>query len=307
MISRRAFLRSALVGGSAVGVGLAANDLRSDGPTSQFITENVTVKLADLPRAFDGYRIGFLTDLHIGIWVPEEWIHKALSVLSASDIDILILGGDYILVNESTLWQDCGIIRNERYATLSKPDAIPTIYSSFGKCFEGYHFRDGILAVVGNHDHWNSFPTFQRILKAFPDIHVLINDEVSISRGEQSLRFFGVDDYLTGLPTYPPELTEPRERSTRILVSHNPDYIPALLREPQHDFSLALCGHTHGGQIVLPVLGPVAAQVVDRRFVAGMQTIGDKMVYTSRGLGVVGLPFRVNCPPEITIFTLKRG
>jgi predicted MPP superfamily phosphohydrolase len=307
MISRRALLRSALLGGSAAGVGLLHRDLEGSGWTGDFITEQIHVPVPDLPPAFDGYRVGFLTDLHLGVWVPDGWIHRAIEEISRYDIDILLLGGDYILVNEMNLWQECGIVRNETFAHLSKTEAIPSIYSAFGRCFIGRRFRDGLYGVVGNHDHWNSFSTFQQIMREYPDVRILINEEVVISRGEQSLCLFGVDDYLTGLPSTPP----PRELrpgiSSRIILSHNPDYIAALLKRPEYQFSLALCGHTHGGQIVLPVLGPVAAQVVDRRFISGMQTIGNTHIYTSRGLGVVGLPFRVNCPAEVTVFTLRRA
>jgi predicted MPP superfamily phosphohydrolase len=92
-----------------------------------------------------------------------------------------------------------------------------------------------------------------------------------------------------------------------LIVSHNPDYISALLNRPEPAFSFAVCGHTHGGQIVLPVMGPIAAQIVDRRFVSGMQHVNNRWVYTSRGLGVVGLPFRINCPAEVTVFTLTNA
>jgi hypothetical protein len=307
MISRRAFLRSALLGGSAAGAGLLHRDLGASGWTGDFITENVTVPLADLPPAFEGYKIGFITDLHLGVWVPDEWIRRAIEEVSKSDIDILILGGDYILVNEVNVWQECGIVRNEKFANLSKREAIPQIYSSFGELFAGKRFRDGLYGVVGNHDHWNSFPTFQSVMRGYPDVRILINEEIKISRGEQALYLFGVDDYLTGIPSAPPTRELRPNVSARVIVSHNPDYIAALLERPEHRFNLALCGHTHGGQIVLPILGPVAAQVVDPRFISGMQVVGDNRVYTSRGLGVVGLPFRVNCPAEVTVFTLRRA
>lgn len=307
MISRRAFLRSAFLGGSAASAALLHRDLGTSGWTGDFITEQVTVRLPDLPPAFNGYKIGFITDLHLGVWVPHEWVRRAIEEVSRSDIDLLILGGDYILVNEVNVWQECGIIRDERFADMSKKEAIPEIYTTFGECFVGKKFRDGLFGVVGNHDHWNSFPTFERVMRRYPDIRILVNEEVTIHRGEQSLHLFGVDDYLTGLPTLPPQQKLETGRSFRLIVSHNPDYIAALLARPEPPFSFAVCGHTHGGQIVLPVLGPIAAQVVDRRFVSGMQHVNDRSVYTSRGLGVVGLPFRINCPAEVTVFTLTNA
>jgi hypothetical protein len=139
-------------------------------------------------------------------------------------------------------------------------------------------------------------------------VDLLINKERIISRKDQTLRIFGVDDFLTGLPTGPPHDELRRGRDIRLIVSHNPDYISALLSfRPDYHFDLALCGHTHGGQICLPYVGAVMRQIRDPRFIAGMVRLGEKIVYTSRGLGVVGLPIRIDCPPEVTVFTLARA
>jgi predicted MPP superfamily phosphohydrolase len=305
MLSRRQFLKTALVGGAAVGAGLSVYDLQHELYTSEFILEEVTVSIPGLPPAFNDYRIGFITDIHIGTWVPELWLERALAALHASRVDLLLLGGDYILVHETSLWDAAGLIRNQRFANLKKREAIPKIYQSFAEHASRFLCPDGILAVVGNHDHWNSFPDFIAVMRNFPTIKVLLNEEHTLSRGSEQLVIFGVDDYLTGVPSAPPTRQLRDGVSKRIILSHNPDYIPAILKRPEIEFSLAICGHTHGGQVVLPLLGPVAAQVVDQRFVSGMCRVGEKQVYTSRGLGVVGLPFRVNCPAEVTIFTLR--
>jgi predicted MPP superfamily phosphohydrolase len=305
MVSRRQFLKSALAGGAAAGIGVSLYDLQNDAYTSEFLVEQIPVPVPGLPPAFSDYRIGFITDVHIGTWVPESWLERALDAVGALGIDLLLLGGDYILVHESSLWDALGLIRNPSFAGLSKRAAIPRIYAAFAQCAARFQCPDGIVAVVGNHDHWNGYPEFLRIMAGFPQIKLLINEEHSITRGEQQLHIFGVDDYLTGLPSAPPPRDLKDGRAKRIVLSHNPDYLPAILKRPEIDFSLALCGHTHGGQIVLPALGPVAAQVVDQRFVSGMCEVANKQVYTSRGLGVVGLPFRINCPAEVTVFTLQ--
>jgi predicted MPP superfamily phosphohydrolase len=305
MITRRKFIGAALLGSTALGFGLAGYDLREGGYSSRFILETVDITIAGLPPAFDGYKIGFLTDLHLGVWVPEGWIEEALDALRRAEIDLLLLGGDYILVNDNSAWQKMGIVRNERYAALSKSKAIPAIYESVLKLIAAYDFPDGSLAVCGNHDHWNLFPTFLDSIARYPKIKLLLNQESVIRRAEQSLSVFGVDDYLTGIPYAPPPGAFKDGVSKRIILSHNPDYISALLERNKDEFSLALCGHTHGGQVVLPVLGPIAAQVVDRRFIAGLHQINDRQIYTSRGLGVVGLPFRFDCPAEVTVLKLK--
>lgn len=307
MISRRQFLRTALIGSAAAGISFVGYDLRNDGYTSDFILEHVTFQIPGLPPAFDGYTIGFLTDLHLSTWVPESWIVRALEELTRQNVDLLLLGGDYILVNEISLWDQFGLNRSPQFANLPKKVAIPRIYETFANIVSRFSFRDGMLAVVGNHDHWNMFPVFQETLKSFPAIRIMINEEISLRRGEQELCIFGVDDFLTGIPSAPPKRELRDERAKRIILSHNPDYLTALLEHPEHEFSVALCGHTHGGQIVLPGVGPIAAQVMDRRFVSGAAHMPDgKVVYTSRGLGVVGLPFRVGCPAEVTVCTLAK-
>lgn len=305
MISRRQFIRSVVVGTAAVGSGLAAFDLKTDLYTANFVLEELSLPIPGLPPAFNGYRIGFLTDVHLGTWVPDGWIEEALDELKRRDIDLLLLGGDYILVNESSLWDSSGIVRNTRFANLSKQVATEQIYSAFAQCVSRFSCPDGILAVVGNHEHWNIFPVFQQTMQQYPSVRILLNEEVSIRRGAEELVVFGVDDYLTGIPSVPPTRELSDGTAKRIILSHNPDYLTALIPKSQHEFSLALCGHTHGGQVVIPGLGPIAAQVVDRRFVSGIHQVGDgRTVYTSRGLGVVGLPFRFNCPAEVTVLQL---
>jgi predicted MPP superfamily phosphohydrolase len=308
MISRRQFLRSAVIGSATLGAGLATYDLKTDSYTSHFMLEDFVLPVAGLPSAFEGYRIGFLTDIHLGTWVPESWIQLALEELTRRSIDLLLLGGDYILVNESSIWDTAGIVRNPRFAGLEKKVATQQIYSAFAQCVSQFSFPDGMLAVVGNHEHWNMFPAFESTMQQYPSIRVLRNVEASIRRGSQELVIFGVDDYLTGIPLAPPQRDLRDGQAKRIILSHNPDYLTAVLPDPEHQFSFALCGHTHGGQVVLPLLGPIAAQVVDRRFVSGAQPVGDgRVVYTSRGLGVVGLPFRFNCPAEVTVCQLTRA
>jgi predicted MPP superfamily phosphohydrolase len=305
MITRRQFIQSALVGSIAVGLGAATYDIKNESYTSDFVLERVTAVIPGLPPAFNGYLIGFITDIHLGIWVPDLWLERALQEMGKAQVNLLLLGGDYILLNDNPAWQHLGVVRNQTYAAMNKAHAAAAIYESVFQLVSRLTVPDGILAVAGNHDHWNFFPSFMEIAYRYPNIKLLMNDEYEISRGEQSLLIFGADDYLTGLPTIPIARELGDGVCKRIVLAHNPDYISALLAQGSSNFSLALCGHTHGGQIVVPALGPIAAQVVDRRFVAGMHLVNGRTVYTSRGLGVVGLPFRLNCPAEVTILELR--
>mgnify|MGYP006275152067 CR=1 FL=1 len=304
MLSRRSFLRGGalLAGGVAVAAGY--RDMGVDSSAGRIVSELVQVEIPGLPAPFDGYRIGFFTDIHLGIWVPDEWVAWGLEKLRAAKPDILILGGDYILANDNPVWPMLGWIRNEAYAGMDSEDAVPRMFAAAAKVLASYSPPDGIVAVVGNHDRWNSYELFRESFGQYPVIRVLVNEQVEVRRTGASLLFHGVDDYLTGIPLPMPGATVSGE-SARVLVSHNPDYVSAVLSSGQADFQLALCGHTHGGQVCLPGVVSLAAPVQDRRFLSGLVKVEDRSVYTSRGLGVVGLPFRVNCPPEVTLIELK--
>lgn len=303
-ISRRRFLQGgALIAGAASLVAAHA-DMGVDSSAGHIVDETVRIAVPGLPKAFDGYRIGFFTDIHLGIWVPDEWIAWGLEKLRAHSPDLLVLGGDYILANDNPLWPMLGFIRNDAYAGMDSEDAVPLLFSSAAKILASYSPPDGIVAVVGNHERWNSIDLFYDAFRNYPSIKVLVNEELSVQRGSESLLFFGSDDYLTGLPSALPAPTIP-EVSARILISHNPDYVSEILKRDIAHFSLALCGHTHGGQVRIPGLVSLAAPVRDTRFLAGLVEVDNRQVYTSRGLGLVGLPFRVNCPPEVTTIELR--
>lgn len=305
--SRRNFLKAlSFAGLSSVGNTAPLGALQW-GTKSALSLERIDVSIKGLPPAFDGYRIGFLTDIHLGIWMSEASIRTAIEAVEQQEVNLLILGGDYILVNETNVLESCGVVSNPRFAGLEKKAATALIYESFAEILSTYHgFSDGVFAVVGNHDRWNMFPLFLENMQKASSVRILINQEVVIRRGEQTLRFFGSDDYLTGIPTLPPSTALPDKLSKRIVITHNPDYVSATIHQAPSMYSLALCGHTHGGQIVLPALGPVAAHVLDRRFISGYNCISDTHIYTSRGIGYVGLPLRFNCSPEATIVTLKQ-
>ena len=307
MISRRTFIKGALCGASAAAAaGAVYVDLATNAITGDISLEEITLALPHLPPEFNGYKVGFLTDIHLGIWLPSEWIVRALSLLSSKSPDILVLGGDYILLKDDPLLAPLGISRNSAFNHLPLKQAAAAIYREVASMVSGFSFPDGIIGVTGNHDHWLYYPTFSTIFSQFSKIRLLINETHAIQRNDQQITFFGVDDFLTGIPTWMPARAAEQPSKTTVLISHNPDYVSALLRNTRADFDLALCGHTHGGQVRLPGFGPLALQIEDPRFGGGLvSTRKDQFVYTSRGLGLVGLPFRFNCPPEVTVVTLR--
>ena len=136
-------------------------------------------------------------------------------------------------------------------------------------------------------------------------IEILVNDVRQIRRGTSKITLVGVDDYWTGFPSVPLEATKTSPQDVRVLISHNPDYASAILERTEIEFDIALCGHTHGGQIKLPLVGAPHYNVKDLRFKEGLYVHPRGLVYTTRGLGMVELPWRINCPPEVTVLELR--
>lgn len=131
----------------------------------------------------------------------------------------------------------------------------------------------------------------------------MVNGGRWLQRGEARLRIAGVGDMWEDRPDLNRALDGAKETDTTILLSHNPDYT-VKIRDPR--VKLVLAGHTHGGQICLPRIGPVITNSrYGRRFVSGRVDLGAFQLYTSRGVGTVVAPMRMNCPPEVVLLTLR--
>lgn len=318
-ISRRTFLRATIgaAGLGAIGAGCAI--ARIHDTTSEIELVELNVPIAGLPKSFNGYRIGFLTDLHLGPCVPIEWAERAVRLLVESKIDLLALGGDNIWIPESRTSRQFGYLRGEWLGRTAPQDLPMYIYSSLAQLLSQHAPKDGCYGVFGNHDLWVSPRT---CLNEFGSqgITTLVNTSVQIRRGSETIELVGVDDFWNGLPSLPaPMVSGNRGDGVRVLLSHNPDFVSSLLEStplgalkassghpPQ--ISLALCGHTHGGQIKLPGIGPLHYNVQDARLGEGLYVDSSGMqIYTSRGIGVVELPYRINCPGEATLVTLEQA
>ena len=140
-------------------------------------------------------------------------------------------------------------------------------------------------------------------------ITVLDNAHLPIERDGARFWLAGVDDPVEGLPI--PELAIPESirnvpHEPIVLLCHAPDYVDDLLPTPAgRALSLMLSGHTHGGQIRIPFIGPMALPPLGRKYIEGWFRFGSLQLYVNRGLGAVGVPVRFNCPPEIALLTLR--
>jgi len=238
----------------------------------------VSFHCSDLPPAFDGYKILFLTDLHLdGL---EGLTEKAAEIIRQTPVDMCILGGDFRMKTygpfDAALYQ----------MSLLLPEIRAT---------------DGILGVLGNHD----CPEIVGVLRDL-GVTFLVNDSVPVERSGQCIWIVGADDchYFKAHDLKSAYDRLPLQTFT-ILVSHsNEIYIDAVKYRP----NVFLCGHTHGGQILIPPLGPIFTHSkAPRRFSSGRWDYAGMPGYTSVGVGVSGVPVRFNCRGEVTVITLRRG
>lgn len=296
----------------ALGVGAAisypANAFALSDTTSDIRLEFVKISIPDLPVEFLNYRIGFLTDIHLGVNIPDDWVEEALRMLSASKVDLLLLGGDYIAVNDSIVSRSLATSRNAKLARLPYEMHPSIVYSTLGAMVRDFHCADGVCGVFGNHDLWVAPKLCINSLSS-NQVKFLVNDCMTVLRGSAKLVVVGFDDYWNGVPHWPKTLADGIDSNeVRIALAHNPDQIATLLSRTTKRFSLGLCGHTHGGQIAPPGIGPLFFNVTDPRFGAGLlKHLDGSVTYTSRGLGVVEIPYRINCPAEVTVLELQQA
>ena len=241
------------------------------------VVERAAFALDGLAAAFDGYRIAFLTDLHLSPLVPQWWIGRAVEMALGLEPDLILLGGDYL--SHSARYA-------ERLAPLLRPLAAP----------------DGVYGVLGNHDHYVGADAVRRALREAGVVE-LLNRAVVLERGGAPLAVAGVGDLCFDVVDPGAALAEVGAAVPRIVLSHDPDvfaYWPAGVRG-----DLMLAGHTHGGQAHLPLIGPpyVPSQF-GFRFLAGARRDGARQLYVSRGIGAITAPVRWRCPAELTLVVL---
>jgi predicted MPP superfamily phosphohydrolase len=231
---------------------------------------SVTLPVAGLPPALDGLRIGFLTDVHRSRWVSHDDVSRAVARLMHERPDLIVLGGDYVTYGD-------------RQYVMPSAEALGPLSAPYG-----------VWAILGNHDDDHDMPA---ALEA-RGIQVLKDARTRLQIKGEQLDLIGIR-FWTRRQADIAALMRGASRAP-ILLAHDPRRLfeAAALGVP-----LVLSGHTHGGQVVLPLVGAIAAQKFP--IVAGTGRRDKTTMFVSRGLGTMYVPVRVNCPPEVAILTLQ--
>ena len=255
---------------------LAAPFARWD--VARLLTPEVPISIAGLDPGFAGYRIALVTDFHHGPCVPFPWVEALVQRTRALAPDLVVLGGDFV-----------SHVRHD--------------LDGLDRALAGFTARDGVVAVLGNHDHWVGAGHVLAMLER-AGVPALVNRHRMLARGAARLAIAGVDDFWHGAIRLDDAFAGIPADVPRILVSHNPDLIEYLPTELRVD--LMLSGHTHNGQIHFPGVGPLTVpSQFGGKDLHGLTRFRNTQVYVSAGVGTVSIPFRWGNPPELPIIVLR--
>ena len=247
------------------------------------VAEHVEIRLSRLPDSFLGFRIAQITDIHFGPYMGKSGVEEAVRIARSFRPDLLTLTGDFVSPPFGQPVGPAGAQHAEPCAdVLASWKGVP------------------MVAILGNHDHWNG-PDIVAGALVDRGIRVLRNESFAIERGHDRLWISGVDDVLEKQDDLPKTLAAVPEKEATVLLAHEPDFAEDVAGFP---VDLQLSGHSHGGQVRIPGLGPIVLPALARKYHSGLNRVGRLQVYTSRGLGVINPPVRLNCPPEVTLLTL---
>lgn len=228
--------------------------------------EERTISIPGLPGHLEGYTIGVLSDLHVGPTTPADWVRHVAEELAQRRPDLVVAVGDFIGGHE--------------HVAAANWSLEPV---------------RGALAVLGNWDYYSP-----QIRQALTNVQLLENQGVLAAAG---LWLAGVDEPRLGRPDVDRALAGAPPGAVRILLCHEPDYADTLVR-PEHRVALMISGHSHGGQVRLPLVGPLLLPPGGRKYHTGLYQAPHCQVYTTRGVGTAHIPVRLFCPPEVTLIRL---
>lgn len=272
-MTRRKFLKctTAAALGGAMGLGYSFMEARWLG------VNELTLTIPNLPAPFKGKRLAFLADFHHGPYLPLAYVRHAVEITNELKPDLIALGGDYPYKGVQYI---APCVRE--LARLRAPL--------------------GVYAVLGNHDHYAGGQPYASAALRECGIPELTNRGVWIEAEGARIWLCGVGDFWQDTQNLPATLDGTTTRDAVILLSHNPDYVEEI-SDPR--VGLVLCGHTHGGQVNLPIFGPpVVPSIYGQKYAQGLVQGPVTQAFITRGIGTITPPVRLFCQPEVVLATL---
>lgn len=240
-----------------------------------------TLQIPYWPTQFNEFKIVAISDLHVGApYVSMEKLKRIVEMANAEQPDMIVLLGDYV-------------IQDVLGGTFVAPeDFAPEL----GKL----KAKNGVYAVLGNHDWWLNGPRVKRAFEG-AGVRVLSNEAIRVERGEAGFWIAGIDDFWSRHHDILGTLKQVKTKESIVVLNHSPDIFPEL---PGH-ISLTLCGHTHGGQVNVPWLrNKVIPSRYGDQYLVGHIVEDGKHLFVTKGIGTSGLPARFLAMPEIAVLTI---
>jgi predicted MPP superfamily phosphohydrolase len=271
-LSRRQFIKKL---GTGAGLTLLGSyPFFIEGKILQVNEYNIPVK--GLPSHFNGFRIAHITDIHYGPLVGRAFVQKVVGLANDCAPDVTVCTGDYVQEKNGT-------------------GQIDIVWPLLAELKAKY----GVFSVLGNHDHWADFDRSVYWLNATGQN--LRHQSVKIVKGDQEIWFGGSGDLYEDTLQIDTAFSGVPDDTCKILLTHNPD---AVDRYYATKINLAIAGHTHGGQVNIPFVGPPILPVHNKMYSSGYVTTPKTNIFISRGIGWAILPVRFNCLPEVAILHL---
>jgi len=296
VIPRSEFLAKTALIASAIPLGAFTYGIVSG--AHDYHVKRVTVKLPNLPKAFDGIRIGQLSDIHSGSFWNKTAVKGGIEMFMKEKPDVIFFTGD--LVN-------------------TKSDEVKPYMDIFDKIKAPL----GVFSITGNHDYgdYGSWPSIQEKQKNFKNLieahrllgfDLLLNEHRMLEQNGEKLAILGIENWGAGRFSKYGKLDRAyqgtEDAATKLLLSHDPSHWDAQVRKEYTDIDMAFAGHTHGFQFGVEIgnLKWSPSQYIYKQW-AGLYQEGNQYLYVNRGFGYLGYPGRVGIPPELTIVELKRA
>ncbi len=242
-----------------------------------FVTRRVDIPVRNLPKAFDGYRIVHLSDLHIGGLTPYWWGKRWIDAANDEKADTVVVTGD--MVTSGVAFHD-----------------------DIARLVGELRTNDGPFVIMGNHDYFGEGePLITLLVKS--GARVLRNEGLVLERDGGRIFMAGIDDTWTKRADIVRALEGRPDDVPTILLAHDPDRFPQYVKR---GVDLVLSGHTHGGQVAVPFLARfINASKLAHHFHIGLYEDGDARLYVHPGLGTTGPPIRLGVAPAIIVLTLR--
>ena len=245
--------------------------------------ETVHLTLRRLPKSFSGIRMAQISDIHMGGWMDKERLQSVVDLLLEQKPELILITGDFLTGH--------GLESSHKQAV----DDLREVLSPLA-------YTVPTFAVLGNHDYWTDAQAVREMLASCSIID-LTNSVFTLTRDDANLHLCGVDDVWAGDVKLDEVIARLDDDSPAILLAHEPDF--ADTSSATEKFDLQVSGHSHGGQVVLPLVGPPILPYLGNKYPSGLYQVGNMVQYTNRGVGMLNPAVRFNCPPEITVFVLE--